>query len=504
MRKIKEILRLYYEAGLSQNAIARACGVARATVQDYLQRFQAAGLSWPWPEELSEAELNARLFKRTPGIFPQPQPDWAEVHRELARKGVTLQLLWQEYIQAHPQGYQYSRFCQLSRGWAQGHKLSLRQRHRAGEKLFVDGAGQTMPITDPVTGAVPQVQIFVAALGASHYLYVEAAADQTLENWLMAHVRAFSFYSGLPEIIVPDNPKTAVTSPCRYEPELNPAYQELAMHYGLAVVPARVKKPKDKAKVEVGVQIVERWVLAPLRDRTFFSLAELNQALQAQLQQVNNRPLSGLEQSRRELFELIDRPALRPLPPTDYEMAHISKARVNQDYHVRWEQHYYSLPCRLVHQVVELRATSRVVESYYDGLRVAAHPRQPESGQTTMPEHMPAAHRQMLEWTPSKLTQWAAEIGPETQRMIQTILARPQHAEQNYRSGLGFLQLQKRYGNARLEQACGRAGYFGLTTYRQVKALLKSGHDRLPLPAADRGLAISPSHANLRGAPCYR
>lgn len=504
MRKIKEVLRLHYDQGLSQNAIAGACRIARATVQDYLRRFQAADLRWPLPEDLAEADLNALLYKSNLERSPKPEPDWAEVHRELARKGVTLQLLWQEYIQAHPQGYQYSRFCQLYRDWARSHKLSLRQPHKAGEKLFVDWAGQTMPITDPETGEVRQAQIFVAALGASHYLYVEAAEDQTLENWLLAQVRALRFYGGVPEIIVPDNPKTAVTSPCRYEPDLNPSYQEFARHYGLAVIPARVRKPKDKSKVEVGVQVVERWVLAPLRDRTFFSLAELNQALTAQLHLINDRPLSGLQQSRRKLFADLDQPALRPLPTTEYEMAHIAKVRVDQDYHVQWEQHYYSVPYRLVHQVVELRSTASVVEIYHGGQRLASHRRQTTTGQTTLPEHMPEAHRRMLEWTPSKLTLWAGEIGPDTQRLIQIIFARPQHPEQNYRSGLGFLQLEKRYGRDRLEKACQRALGFGLTTYKQVRTILQSGQDLLPLPATDSDDRICPPHANLRGAQCYQ
>jgi transposase len=504
MRKIKEVLRLYYDQGLSQNAIAGACRIARATVQDYLRRFQTAQLSWPLPEDMGEAELNAHLFKRPVELSPKPQPDWSQIHQELARKGVTLQLLWQEYNQARPHGYQYSRFCQLYRSWAKSHTLSLRQPHKAGEKLFVDWAGQTMPITDTETGEVRQAQIFVSALGASHYLYVEAAEAQTLENWLLAQVRALRFYGGAPEILVPDNPKTAVTNPCRYEPDLNPSYQEFARHYRLAVIPARVRKPKDKSKVEVGVQVVERWVLAPLRDRTFFSLAELNQALTAQLHLINSRPLSGLQQSRRELFERIDKPVLRPLPATDYEMAHIANARVDQDYHVRWEQHYYSVPCRLVHQVVELRSTSRVVEVYHGGQRVASHPRQTEAGQTTLPEHMPEAHRRMLEWTPSRLHLWAGEIGPNTQQFVQIIFERPQHPEQNYRSGLGFLQLQRRYGSARLEKACQRALAFGLTTYKQVRTILKSGQDLLPLPVNDNDDHICPRHANLRGAQCYQ
>jgi len=504
MRKIKEVLRLYYEKGLSQNAIAGVCRIARSTVQDYYRRFQAAGLTWPLPDTLGEVELNTLLFPPPTIKKDKTPPDWAAIHKELARKGVTLQLLWQEYIHNFPQGYQYTRFCQLYRQWAKSHKLSMRQRHKAGEKLFVDWAGQTMPITDPMTGVVSQAQIFVAAWGPSNYLYAEATGDQTLENWLSAHVRAFRFYDGLPEIVVPDNPKVAVTSPCRYEPDLNPAYQELAIHYDIAVVPARVRKPQDKSKVEVGVQVIEHWALAPLRDRIFFSLAELNQALAEQLQSVNNRPRSGLNQSRLELFELIDQPALRPLPPTDYEMAHIVKVRVDPDYHVRLEEHFYSVPYRLVRQVVEIRFASRVVEIYHGGQRVASHLRQHEPGQTSLPEHMPKAHRQMLEWTPSKLILWAGDIGPDTQKMIQGIFERPQHPEQNYRSGLGFLQLEKKYSRLRLEKACSRALHFGLSTYKQVRAILKSGQDILPLPSAISEDNSCPTHANIRGAQCYR
>lgn len=504
MRKIHEVLRLYYEKGLSQNAIAGACHIARSTTQDYLKRFQATGLSWPLPENLGEPELNALLFTRPAEASDKSLPDWAYIHKELARKGVTLKLLWQEFILTHPQSYRYTRFCQLYRQWVKTHKLSMRQRHKAGEKVFVDWAGQTMPLTDPTTGEVSQAQIFVAALGFSNYLYVEATPSQEKQYWLSCHVRAYRFYGGLSGIVVPDNPKVAVTSPCRYEPDLNPAYQEFARHYQLAVIPARVRKPKDKSKVEVGVQVVERWVLAPLRDRIFFSLAELNHALGEQLQKVNDRPRSGLNQSRRELFELIDQPALRPLPSTDYEFAHILKSRVDPDYHVELEQHFYSVPYRLVHKVVELRYTSTLLEVYSSGQRVASHLRNYEPGQTTIPEHMSPAHRRMIEWTPSKLIQWSIDLGSATKEMIQSILDQPRHPEQNYRSCLGFLQLERKYGRLRLEKACARALSFDLHTYQQVRAILKSGQDFLPLPASVSEVSICQTHANIRGAQFYQ
>ncbi|MDD3655084.1 MAG: IS21 family transposase [Desulfotomaculaceae bacterium] len=504
MRKIQEVLRLHYEKGLSQNAIAGACHIARSTTQDYLKRFQAAGLSWPLPDDLGEPELNDLLFRRLPDSTDKSQPDWACIHKELSRKSVTLKLLWQEFQQVHPESHGYTRFCQLYRQWAQSHKISMRQRHKAGEKTFVDWAGQTMPLTDPVTGEVSQAQIFVAALGFSSYLYAEATPSQEKKYWLSCHVKAFRFYRGLTDIVVPDNPKTAVTSPCRYEPELNPAYQEFARHYCLAVIPARVRKPQDKPKVESGVQVVERWVIAPLRNRIFFSLAELNQALWEQLQLVNNRPLSGLNQSRRELFELIDQPALRPLPPTDYEFAHILKTRVKPDYHIELEQHFYSVPYRLVNKVVELRHTAAILEVYYQGQRVASHLRRHQPGQTTIPEHLSPAHRWMLEWTPAKLKQWSSDLGPATGEMIQKILDQPRHPEQNHRSGLGFLQLERKYGQLRLEKACVRALHFNLYTYKQVRTILQSGQDFLPLPGAASEISKCHTHINIRGSRCYR
>lgn len=367
MRKIEEILRLKYESGLTHRAIARACSVSAGTVSEYVTHAKAAGLTWPLPAELSAVDLEERLFPKRASASGRniPQPDWAEVHKELRRKSVTLSLLWVEYRQAHPDGYGYSQFCHNYRQWVKQLKPMMQQHHRAGEKLFIDYAGQTVPVVDAPCGEVRDAEIFVAILGASNgparhaYTYAEAHESQTLANWLGAHVRTLSFLGGVPEVLVPDNLKTGVKSPDRYEPDLNPSYQEFARHYNVAAVPAPVRKPKDKAKVESGVQVVERWILARLRDHTFFSLAELNRAIRELLEEPNNRPMRHLGQSRRELFESLDQPELAPLPAQPYEFAHWKRARVHIDYHVQFDKHYYSVPFRLMGKEVEVRATEK-------------------------------------------------------------------------------------------------------------------------------------------------
>jgi transposase len=457
MRKISEVLRLKWECKLSNRAIARSCAISHSTVSEYLQRAQAAGLSWPLPADLDEETLYRRLFPAPVTAAPKtiPLPDWAVIHTELRRKGVTLRLLWVEYREDHADGYGYSQFCELYRRWAKRLRTSMRQVHKGGEKVFVDYAGQTAPVVDPHTGEVRQAQVFVAALGASNYVYAEAHWSQDLPNWIGAHVRLFTFLGGATAIIVPDNLKAAVKSPCRYEPDLNPTYQDLAQHYGTAVIPARSHKPKDKAKVEVGVQVIERWILARLRHRTFFSLAELNQAIRELLDGLNARPMKHLGRSRRELFDLLDRPALQPLPAEPYEFALWKKARVNIDYHVEFERHYYSVPHTLIHEEVYLRVTERAVEVFFKHRRVAAHPRVDSPGRhTTLTEHMPPAHQAYQEWSPERFTRWAQTIGAQTTQLVQALLAARVHPQQAYRSCLGLLRLANHYGAERLEAAC--------------------------------------------------
>ena len=505
MRKVAEVLRLKWHCGLSSRAVARSCSISHSTVAEYLRRAQEAGLSWPLPPDLGEDTLYELLF---PQAAPSRSrviscPDWSLVHTELRKKSVTLRLLWFEYREAHPDGYGYSQFCSLYREWAKHLRPSMRLSHKGGEKVFVDYAGQTVPIIDPHTGEVHQAQIFIGVLGASSYTYAEAHESQELAHWIGAHVRMFSFLGGVPEIVVPDNLKAGVKHPCRYEPDLNPTYQDLAEHYGIAVIPTRVRKPKDKAKVEVGVQVVERWILARLRNHTFFSLADLNQAIRELLSELNRRPMQHLGRSRRELFEQLDQPALRPLPERAYEFAIWKKARVSIDYHIEFDKHYYSVPYTLIHKEVYVRATPSTVEIFSNNRRVASHLRVKSPGRhTTASEHMPPAHQQYQEWSPQRLTRWAQTFGPYTAELVQALLDSRKHPQQAYRSCLGLLRLGSRYGEQRLEAACCRALPAGICSYKGVKNILDSRLDQVEReePAA----VVPQTHENIRGRTYYR
>jgi transposase len=505
MRYVKDILRLKHQNGLSVREIASSCGLPTSTVGDYLQRAEAVGLSWPLPEGITDAELAARLLKPVDSppasALSKPLPDWSAVHEQLRRKGVTLQLLWREYRQVHPEGYERSQFCQLYRDWAKTLDPVLRQVHEPGQRLFVDWAGLKVPIHDP-EGSVSQASVFVAVLGFSNQTYVEAFPNEKLEHWIAAHCHAFRYYGGLARVLVPDNPKSAVIRPCRYEPVLQRAYQEMAAHYGVVILPARVKKPRDKAKAETGVQIAERELLAPLRDRRFFSVAELNQALRPLLDQLNARPFQKLEGSRRDWFESREKPALLPLPAAPFELATWTKATVNIDYHAVVDYHGYSVPYPLVHQVLEVRATATTVEFFHQGKRVAAHVRSDLPGKfTTLEEHRPKSHQRYLQWTPSRLVQWAGQTGPQCAQLVEKILKDRPHPEMGFRSCLGIIRLGKGVGPARLEAACARALRFGTCTYRSVKSILESGLDR---QEAEPELPLSsPTHENVRGQAYY-
>jgi transposase len=506
MRKIKEVLRLK-AAGHGNRAIARSLRIAHSTVREYLNRAEAAELGWPLMEGLTEAELEARLFPPPrPSNVVRPLPDWAEVHRELKakkRSGVTLQLLWLEYKEDHPYGLQYSQFCERYRRWRGGLDLVLRQQHRAGEKVFVDFAGQTVPVVDRGTGEIREAEIFVGVLGASNYTYAEACWSQELPEWIGAHVRMYEYFGGVPQLTVPDNLKAGVRHACYYEPDLNPTYHELAVHYGTAVLPARIRKPRDKAKAEAGVLLVERWILARLRKLTFFSLAELNREIARLLDLLNERPFQKLEGSRRSLLETLDRPALLPLPEQRYEFARWKKARVNIDYHIDVLGHYYSVPHALVRQQVDVRITRTSVEILHSGRRVAAHLRSHRKGGfTTEPGHRPKAHQKYLEWTPSRIIAWAEKTGPATGELARQILESKPHPEQGYRACLGLLRLGDRHSPERLEAACARALRIGGVSYRSVKSILQSGLDRLPMEE-QASLALPQNHEHLRGGTYY-
>jgi len=508
MRKIREVLRLSWGGKLGARAVAHSCGIGRTTVQEYLQRARRAGLSWPLPEGLSDSALEALLFP-PPALAveaPRPLPDWSKVQEELCRpkcKGVTLWLLWEEYKQAHPAGYEYSRFCELYREWRAGQPVYMHQDHQAGEKLFVDYAGQTMPVVDRETGELRLAQIFVATLGASNYTYAEAAWTQTLPDLIASHTRALAFFGGVPAIIVPDNLRSAVSASCRYQPEINPTYQQWAEHNGCAIIPARVRRPQDKAKVEKGVQDVERRVLAPLRHRTFFSLTELNQALASLLVEHNRRPFQQREGSRRSLFESLDQPALRPLPATRYEYAQWLKARVNPGYHVAVEHHHYSVPYTLVKREVEIRLTALAVEIFHDGLRVASHPRSPRKHQyTTHKEHMPRHHQAKAEWTPERVIHWVGQAGEATAEVATRIIAGRQHPEQGYNACMGLKRLGETHGQERLEAACQRALELESPSYKSVKALLAKALEQPPQTETP-ARTLPRDHENLRGAEYF-
>ena len=507
MRKIKEVLRLKWAHKLSNRKIAESCFISRSTVADYLLRAKLAGLSWPIAPELDDAAIENLLFPVTDKSIPAERrmPDMEYLYQELKRKSVTIQLLWYEYKQANTDGYQYSQFCNLYRQWVKKLDLTLRQEHRAGEKLFIDYAGQTVSIVDPKTGEITEAQIFLATLGASNYTFAEASLSQDLPSWIKSHVHAFEFFGGVAEILVPDNLKSGVTNPCRYEPDINPTYQDLAEHYGTTVIPARSRRPKDKAKVESAVFVAERWILAALRNHTFFSLAELNRAIAEKLHDLNNRKFQKLNTTRRQLFETIDRPALKPIPSRPYEYAEWKRARVNIDYHIEIDRHYYSVPYQLAREQVDVRLTSSTVEVLFKNRRVASHQRDYRKGAfITLTEHMPKSHQRYLEWTPSRIIRWAEKNGPKTEKLITRILDSRTHPEQGYRSSLGIMHLGKAYSPERLEAACERALFINAYSYKSVQSILKKGLDQQPFLFEQIEDTQPLNHHNIRGKLYYQ
>ena len=506
MRKIREILRLAHE-GLTLRQIGAAVGVPFTTVGDHVRRAQRAGVSWPLPADVDDVALEALLFPRGPApAWNRPLPDWSEVHRELRRPGVTLMLVWHEYRAAHPDGYGYSQFCAHYRAFAGRLDLPMRQEHRAGEKLFVDFPGDRLAIYDRRSGEVAfNAELFVAVMGASNFLYAEAVASQRLEHWVGAHVHCFEALGSLPRVVVCDNLRSGVTRAHRYEPDVNATYAEMAAHYDVAIIPTRPGKPRDKAKVEAGVLLAERWILARLRNQRFYSLAEANLAVAECVAAINERPFRKLPGSRRSWFDELDRPAMRPLPEHRYEFARWRIGlRVNIDYHVEWERHYYSLPHQLVGARVDVRATATTVEVFHAARRVATHRRDDTPGRhSTDPAHMPVSHRRHAEWSPSRILAWAARTGPATAGLADAIMQARPHPEQGYRSCLGLIRLADRYNPERVEAACARALAVRALSYRSVESILRHGLDRQPLPTA-APTPTHPAHPNLRGAAYYQ
>jgi transposase len=507
MRKTREILRLKWALGKSHREVAASLRVAVGTVSELCARARAAGLQWSGAETLTDEELEAKLYPvRSAPALSRPLPEALYLHNELKRTGVTLRLLHEEYLEQHPDGYGYTQFCRHYHAWLARQQLVMRQEHRAGEKLFVDYSGKKPHIVDGKTGERVEVELFVAVLGASNYTYVEATLTQKSPQWIGSHVRALGYLGGVPGALVPDQLRSGVSAPCRYEPGIQSTYEALAQHYGTAVVPARPGKARDKAKVEVGVLIAQRWILARLRHQTFFSLDELNQRIAELVEDLNAREMKGYRASRRDLFEKIDRPALKTLPSEPFVYGEWQHAKVNIDYHIDVEGHFYSLHHGLVHQRVEVWLTATTVEIFRRSVRLDSYLRSyHRGGFSTRTEHMPSAHREHAAWTPSRILDWAAKTGPQTAALARAILDERRHPEQGYRSCLGLLRLGKRYGAERLEAASARAHAAGARSYKSVAAMLAAGLDRLPpldesKPKSD-GAPVA--HENIRGPKYY-
>ena len=503
MIKLREILRLIHEGQLSNRQIAKSCHCSPTTVGAIIERYQDRHLTWQDVLDMDDAELESKLYPQEIQASKKPLPDYDLIHRELMHKGVTLQLLWQEYKESHPDGFQYTQFCDHYAIWRKLREISMHQIHRAGEKMFVDWAGLTLPVIDRDTGEARDAYFFVAVLGASRLIYTEPFLSQDLFAWTLAHVHAFEYFGGTPEILVPDNLKTGVKKPCYYEPEIHPTYLEMARHYGCAVIPARVRKPKDKAPVEKEVQDVERWIIAKLRHQTFFSLYELRQAVKELLEEANDRPFQKREGSRRSLFESVEQSALRPLPIQAYEFAEWKKARVNIDYHVEFETNFYGIPHQIGRQEVVIRATAKMVEIFYQNKRIAAHPRQntKKHHYATVKEHMPVNHQKFGDWTPERIAGWAETVGPHTAELVRRIIDRKEHPEQAYRSCLGIIRLAKSFTPERVEHASQRALRFGAISYQSVLSILQKNLDLTPLPEQSPPEPVI--HDNPRGPGYY-
>jgi transposase len=501
MRKTREILRQKWQLRRTHREVAFSVGASAGAVAGAVERATAAGLDWAKVEALADDELETRLYPSVATAAARRLPDFAKVHTERRRPGVTLELLHLEYLEREPNGYRYTQFCEHYRGWLKQHQLTMRQEHHAGDKQFVDYSGKKPSII--VGGERVEVELFVAVLGASNYTYAEATRTQGGADFIASHVRAFEFFGGVAAALVPDQLKSGVTRACRYEPGIQRTYEEMAQHYGTTVLPARPYKARDKAKVEVAVQIAQRWILARLRNQSFFSLDELNARIWELLEELNDRRMRVYGESRRALYERIERPVLRPLPKERFVYGEWQTARVNIDYHVEIDNHYYSAPHPLVHEHIDARVTATTVELFFNHRRIATHARSYRRAKhTTIAAHMPSAHQKHLEWTPSRIVHWAGTIGPSTAKLAGAILAERPHPEHGYRSCLGILRLGKRYGEARLEAACARAVAVGARSYRQVDAILKNGLDRVVAEPFEPTPPPS-THENVRGPEYY-
>jgi transposase len=488
---------------MNQSECARSLQLGRGTVQEYWGRYDRLDLSWEKAEKLSDEELEKSLYPSAPKeVSEKEQPDFAYIHNELRRQGVTLTLLWEEYFKENPHGYRHSQFGELYRRWKRGLQVYMRQHHVGGEKIYVDYSGKKPHIIDRLTGEIKPVDLFVMAWGASHYLYAEAQESQEKRNFIMGHVRGFEYFGCASSMTVPDNCKSAVDKAHWYDPDVNLAYSELASHYGFGVLPARPRRPKDKPKVEVGVQIIQRWILARLRNRQFFSIEELNKAIWELLYEVNRKPMKKLGKSRLELFESIDKPNAKPLPAARYVYHEWAKATVNIDYHIEVQHHYYSVPYTYYGKSVDVRITESLIEVFYKGNRIASHQRSLKPYvYSTNRDHMPERHRRHILWTPYRLIGWAKKMGPHTGAIVEKIIASKTHPEQGFRPALGIIRLGKTYGNECLEQAVKFAGEHNLYRVYQISEILKKGLYREGERTVSPGTVVNT--VNIRGADYF-
>lgn len=506
MRKFREILRLKLDIKLSNREIARTLNLSPGAVSNYTRPFVAKGTEWRQLQDLSDQDIEKLLYptKDLPSKRELVQPDFIKIHRELKIKNVTLQLLWEEYHETHrDKAYGRTQFCKMYQFWRKKQNVSMRQTHKAGDKLFIDYAGSTVPVIDKDLGDTRHAQIFIAVMGASSYIFAEATWSQTMVDWIGSHVRAFSFFGGVPSLLVPDNLKSAINKACRYEPDTNATYAEMAAYYGTAVLPARPAKPKDKAKAEVSVQIISRWILARLRHMKFFSLFELNQAIARLLTDANLKAFKKLPGSRLSQFKEIDFPALKPLPITPYVYSEFKKAVLGIDYHVEIAGHYYSAPYQLAKEILSVRYTEKTVEIFHKNNRVASHARSyRKGGHTTTTDHMPIKHQKHMKWTPGRILNWAQSVGPKTLDLTKELIEKKAHPEQAYRACLGLLNLSKQFGVERLEAACHRAFFFNTPNRHHVVSILKKGLDKQPLPDEYQEYQQS-IHENIRGSQYF-
>ncbi len=505
MVKIREILRLQ-SLGVSIRAISQSCNCSRNTVREILRTANLQGLSWPLPADMDDAVLMKVIYpSSSEPTSRKPEPDYQYIHEELKRPHVNLRLLWTEFKTQQPDGLAYSQFCNRYRNWAVRTKAVMHLDHKPGYEMYVDWAGTKMQIIDSETGEILSAHLFVSTIGASSYPYVEAFPSECLENWITAHINAFRYYGGIPQLLIPDSLKTGVKRACNYDPELNKTYLELSEHYGCAIVPARIKKPKDKSPVEGAVGDISTWITAALRHQRFFSFYQLNLSIREKLSEFSRKPFQKKEGSRESAFLELDLPVLKQLPTKAYEMALWKVSTVSFNYHIEVERMYYSVPYNYIQKKVDVKISTFIIEVYFNHIRISSHQRlHGKAGQySTNPEHMPPNHKEYVQWDSNRFLAWACKIGDHTRELVQQVLASRKVEQQAYKSCFGLLKLADRYTAFRLENACQKALELNSPSYTTVNNILKNGMDKVDAPIVLSKNNIVPMHSHIRGAKYY-